>query len=281
MSNAPLSSECSQRTSRLSKGAWFAVPIALAGVAALCLRLELFAPPSAPPARGWRDGDPGIFEKDEPLQNIPVVVSTKDIDGLLTVTVANRGSTPLAYRGVGRFGIQLFWEFEEHGEWTAKNWDWCGMGKSSYELAPGEEVGLRVAFDEPRRERLLGCFTEAETDRSGLIVLATEPPQVSFDWSMLVLAVGAGTWAFWIWLGVRLVNRREPWAKWMLAGTVALPIIYVASYGPVRWLIQQLPVDGTPEWASDGFSWFYYPLIHSDIDVLGRYLDWSIDVFGT
>ncbi|HEY3965188.1 MAG TPA: hypothetical protein VGM05_11605 [Planctomycetaceae bacterium] len=42
--------------------------------------------------------------------------------------------------------------------------------------------------------------------------------------------------AFCVWLTVRIVNRRERWAKWTLAGAVGVPVLYVASFGPIVWL---------------------------------------------
>ena len=41
--------------------------------------------------------------------------------------------------------------------------------------------------------------------------------------------------AFCVWLMVRIVNQREQWAKWTLAVVVSLPVLYVASFGPVVW----------------------------------------------
>jgi hypothetical protein len=41
--------------------------------------------------------------------------------------------------------------------------------------------------------------------------------------------------AFCVWLTVRIVNRREKWAKWTLAAAVGLPVLYVASFGPACW----------------------------------------------
>ena len=41
--------------------------------------------------------------------------------------------------------------------------------------------------------------------------------------------------ALCVWLTVRIVNRRERWAKRTLAVMVALPVLYVASYGPACW----------------------------------------------
>src|SRR6185503_7212564 len=45
--------------------------------------------------------------------------------------------------------------------------------------------------------------------------------------------------AFCVWLTVRIVNRRERWAKWTLAGVVGVPVLYVASSGPACWLISR------------------------------------------
>ncbi len=42
--------------------------------------------------------------------------------------------------------------------------------------------------------------------------------------------------AFCVWLTVRIVNRRERWAKWTVAGTIGLPVLYVLSFGPVCWI---------------------------------------------
>jgi hypothetical protein len=43
--------------------------------------------------------------------------------------------------------------------------------------------------------------------------------------------------AFCVWLTVRIINRRERWAKWTLAGViVGLPVLYVASFGPACWI---------------------------------------------
>lgn len=38
-----------------------------------------------------------------------------------------------------------------------------------------------------------------------------------------------------VWLTVRIVNRRERWAKWTLAAAM-VPVLYVASFGPACWL---------------------------------------------
>src|SRR5262245_38936627 len=52
---------------------------------------------------------------------------------------------------------------------------------------------------------------------------------------VFLLTVGAAYAAFFAWLIVRIVNRKERWAKRMLAMVVALPVLYVASFGPACW----------------------------------------------
>ena len=53
---------------------------------------------------------------------------------------------------------------------------------------------------------------------------------------IVVLPIFAAFAAFCVWLTVRIVNRRERWATWTLATVVALPVFYVASFGPACWL---------------------------------------------
>jgi hypothetical protein len=44
--------------------------------------------------------------------------------------------------------------------------------------------------------------------------------------------------AFCVWLGVRVYNRREQWAKWMLAALVGLPVLYVMSFWLAIFLLR-------------------------------------------
>ncbi len=125
--------------------------------------------------------------------------------------MANEGTTTLEYYSAGRSHIQLFQEFEDLGEWTPTNWDWCETGKDEFELAPGEQVGLAVDFWDPRRERMLATFTEEGTNRSGMVVLAAEGPRLTFDPDRAILFFSAVFAAFGIWLSVRIVNWRGQW----------------------------------------------------------------------
>src|SRR6476646_6118419 len=51
--------------------------------------------------------------------------------------------------------------------------------------------------------------------------------------------VGVAFAAVCVWLCVRIVNRGERWAKWTLAATVGLPVLYVASFGPTCCLVDR------------------------------------------
>jgi len=48
--------------------------------------------------------------------------------------------------------------------------------------------------------------------------------------------VGVTFAASCVWLTVRIVNRREWWARCTLAAVVALPALYVLSVGPAFWI---------------------------------------------
>jgi len=62
----------------------------------------------------------------------------------------------------------------------------------------------------------------------------------------LALAIfGFAFAAFCVWLIVRIVNRRESWAKRTLVTVVGVPVLYVASFGPACCLVSSglLPFD--------------------------------------
>jgi hypothetical protein len=49
--------------------------------------------------------------------------------------------------------------------------------------------------------------------------------------------------AFCLWLTVRIVNRRERWAKWTLATVVGVPVLYAAGFAPLFWIDAQAHVE--------------------------------------
>jgi len=63
--------------------------------------------------------------------------------------------------------------------------------------------------------------------------------------NILLAVLAAAFAAFCVWLIVRIVNRRERWAKWMLATMLLLPVLYVTSFGPACWISSRLQPSGT------------------------------------
>jgi len=78
--------------------------------------------------------------------------------------------------------------------------------------------------------------------------------------SLARMIVGIAFAAFCVWLTVRIVNRRERWAKWTLAVVVGMAL-YAGSWMPMARLTEWLNARGLlPEWASTVLAFFYLPL---------------------
>jgi hypothetical protein len=54
--------------------------------------------------------------------------------------------------------------------------------------------------------------------------------------TILLPALAVAFAALCVWLGVRVYNRRDRWAKWTLAAVVVLPVLYIGSSGPMTML---------------------------------------------
>ena len=210
---------------------------AVVGVLAIsvgCLRYDGFASPTAPP---WRGPYWPLYPDAPALQNTPIVVGSQQSETGLLVTVANRGETTLEYAPALSTLMDIYIEVEERGQWQP-----AGMAALSieddagHEIPPGAEVEWNVEFTEPRRERLLGCFSETGTNRKGLVVLAAEDRQVGVDLDRVMLMLTTGVAAFFLWLTLRIINRRERWAKRTLAALVGTLALYVLSIGPACWV---------------------------------------------
>lgn len=52
---------------------------------------------------------------------------------------------------------------------------------------------------------------------------------------IILPVLGVAFAAFCIWLTVRIINRRERWAKWT-AITVVVILVYPLSFGPACWI---------------------------------------------
>jgi len=55
----------------------------------------------------------------------------------------------------------------------------------------------------------------------------------------ILTVMGVALSAFAVWLTVRIINRRERWAKRM-AGALAIALAYPLSFGPACWLTSRL-----------------------------------------
>jgi hypothetical protein len=62
--------------------------------------------------------------------------------------------------------------------------------------------------------------------------------------------------ALCIWLAVRIINRRERWAKWTALG-LAILMGYPLSWGPAIWLFT---FGGLPSWAVSLIYYAYAPI---------------------
>ncbi len=78
-------------------------------------------------------------------------------------------------------------------------------------------------------------------------------PCMTFILQVLAVAIAA----FYVWMAVRIVNRRERWAKWTLTMTSVVSIRYPLSIGPAGWLLNR---DSTPVMIELGARAFYMPL---------------------
>ncbi len=73
--------------------------------------------------------------------------------------------------------------------------------------------------------------------------------------NMALLIVAVAFAAFCIWLGVRIFNRREKWAKRTAVATVMVMILYPLSFGPACWIA------GDNETGLDAIPNAYYPIL--------------------
>src|SRR5437868_2461201 len=72
---------------------------------------------------------------------------------------------------------------------------------------------------------------------------------------ILLTVVGVAVSAFCVWLTVRIINRRERWARWT-AAMLVVPQAYGASFGPFVGLYCRGFVC---ESVREGSEYFYFP----------------------
>ena len=95
--------------------------------------------------------------------------------------------------------------------------------------------------------------------------------------TILLPALAIAFTAFGVWLTVRIVNRRERWAKWTGASVVVLALIgYPLSIGPMFWLFEH---EMLPEWAQD--TPIYEPLgwIDRNVPPFNSALHWYLSLW--
>lgn len=57
--------------------------------------------------------------------------------------------------------------------------------------------------------------------------------------SIALHSLGVAFASFCVWLAVLIVNRRERRAKWTAVALLALPLLYVVSFGPTCWMLDR------------------------------------------
>ncbi|MBI3863059.1 MAG: hypothetical protein HY290_14300 [Planctomycetia bacterium] len=85
--------------------------------------------------------------------------------------------------------------------------------------------------------------------------------------------------AFCVWLTVRVVNRKERWAKRALAGLVLLAVAsYPLSLGPLGWLLERRLI---PDELNLPIAIFYSPLydVRERFETLHAVLRWYEDLW--
>ncbi len=97
-----------------------------------------------------------------------------------------------------------------------------------------------------------------------------------------------------IWLTVRIVNRRERWAKWTAAALALTPVLYVVSSGPVKSVVYRRHVTHASTILPDGTTgiiatckqsygnWFplaYAPLLSASEHPWGEPVNWYWNLF--
>lgn len=75
--------------------------------------------------------------------------------------------------------------------------------------------------------------------------------------TILLPALAVAFAAFCVWLTVRIVNRRERWAKWTALIT-GIAVGYPFSSGPIFGLQANAML---PPWAIPVVNWLYSPLL--------------------
>ena len=66
------------------------------------------------------------------------------------------------------------------------------------------------------------------------------------DIETILPALAAACLALLLWLAIRIMNRRERWAKWTAAAVIGVPVAYVLSFGPACWIASRTKAETLP-----------------------------------
>lgn len=113
---------------------------------------------------------------------------------------------------------------------------------------------------------------------------------ISTDWRMAFAVIGVAFTAVVVWLGIRIFNRRERWAKWTAVGLFALSVIYVVSSGPMqsvafrRHTTVEIDANGKcgVSCEQDPGTWWptaYAPLVWASEESWGEPVNWYWNLF--
>lgn len=73
--------------------------------------------------------------------------------------------------------------------------------------------------------------------------------------TILILTIAIALAAFCVWLTVRIIHRRERWAKWMAGATLfAVFVVYPASLGPWFWLDSTWRIPKSFVWTNEVYA---------------------------
>jgi hypothetical protein len=95
-----------------------------------------------------------------------------------------------------------------------------------------------------------------------------------------LLTFGVVFAALCVWLTVRILNRKERWAKRTLAAVIGVPLLYVASFGPWCWVTCRFII--ADEHTPSRPSTFYHPILwmwfHGPMKSASM-IDWYANLF--
>lgn len=109
-----------------------------------------------------------------------------------------------------------------------------GEGQTEVPLALPAPTPSRVESEYDFRDHTPGMGNDPDDCRVAILEVYGLSGMVAM--TILIPALAVAFAAFCTWLTVRIVNRRERWAKWTLTLVVGLPVLYVASFGPACWI---------------------------------------------